>query len=79
MMYTHMPFSKKTTPPTPLTYSKHSLTLTSVFCKKLVGREKICIGMQKFLVHLNKRKMLIRCALYIVIDVCIVLFTDVIT
>ena len=33
--------------------------------------------MQKFLVHLNK--ILIRCALYIVIDVCIVLFTDVIT
>ena len=24
MMYTHMPFSKKTTPPTSLTYSKYS-------------------------------------------------------
>ena len=49
MMYTHMPFSKKTTPPTPL----HALHLPiqnillavnpfhCFFCKKLVGWEKI--------------------------------------
>ena len=42
-------------------------------CKSLTW--KICIGMQKFLVHLNKRGVQNVNSMYIVIDVCIVLFS----
>ena len=45
MMYIHMAFSKKTTPPTPLHSPIQNILLAPnpfhcFFCKKLVGREK---------------------------------------